>query len=229
VTAENPRHFFGKPCPRAGHGSERFRSDGTCVVCAAERVKARRAAKRRTGVTMNPKRFLGSPCGRCGGIERYVVDHSCCSCKNEQAKARRIAATKVRNAAGTSQTYRGAECPRGHRLRLRSNGNCVQCSRAAYRAANMHRTPQAEVSKRARTPNRKKALARGDRFYDGSACSKCGHTQRFTQDGSCRTCKATHYQRMTRAAKDRQLERQRGYDRRAYRALRVLRELGIPL
>jgi hypothetical protein len=150
VTAENPRHFFGKPCPRAGHGNERFRSDGTCVVCAAERVKARRAAKRRTGTAMNPKRFLGVPCHCCGGIERYVSDHACVRCKLEQSKARRIATTKVRKAAGTSQTYRGAECPRGHRLRLRSNGNCVACSRAVYRAANAHRTPQAHCCHRHR-------------------------------------------------------------------------------
>jgi hypothetical protein len=34
---------------------------------------------------------------------------------------------------------------------------------------------------------------------------------------------------MSRAAKDRLLERQRGSDQRAYRALRVLQELGIPL
>lgn len=175
-------------------------------------------------------RFLSSTsCARCGGIERYVSDHGCVRCKLEQSKARRIAATRSRKAAGRSRTFRGAECPRGHRLRFRSNGSCVECSRAAYRAANAHRTPQAEVSKRARTPNRKRALARGDRFYEGSACSKCGHAQRFTQDGSCRFCKSTHYQRLTCAAKDRQLERQRNYDRRAYRALRVLQELGIPL
>jgi hypothetical protein len=228
VTAENPRHFLGKMCPRAGHGNERFRSDGTCVVCAAERVKARRAAKRRAG-NMNPKRFLGAPCHRCGGTERYVSDHACVRCKNEQAKARRIATTKARKASGTSHTFRGTECPRGHRIRFRSNGNCVECSRAAYRVANAHRTPQAEVSKQARTPNRKRALARGDRFYEGSPCSKCGNTRRFSRDGSCRFCKATHYQRLSRAAKDRQLERQRNSDRRAYRALRVLQELGIPL
>jgi hypothetical protein len=230
VTAENPRHFFGKPCPRAGHGNERFRSDGTCVVCAAERVKARRAAKRRNGVTMNPKRFLGAPCGRCGGIERYVVDHSCCSCKAEQSRTRQAAAKAARQAAGTSKTYRGQKCRVcGNRLRSRATAKCVRCDRAGYRARNAHRTPLAEIHKQARTPNRKKALARGDRYYEGSPCSKCGHTQRFTRDGSCRTCRASHYQRMTPAARDRQLERQRNSDRRAYRALRVLQELGIPL
>jgi hypothetical protein len=179
---------------------------------------------------MNPKRFLGVPCHGCGGIERYVSDHACVRCKGEQSKARRIAATKARMASGSSKIFRGKKCRVcGERLRSRATGKCKTCDRALYRATNQHRTPLAVIHKQARTPNRKRALARGDRFYEGSACSRCGHTRRFAQDGSCRTCKATHYQRLSRAAKDRQLERQRNYDRRAYRALRVLQELGIPL
>jgi hypothetical protein len=190
----------------------------------------RRSCRREPAVAMNPKRFLGSPCGRCGNIERFRSDHSCCSCKLEQSKARRIAATKARMAAGKSKIYAGRKCRVcGNRARFRATAKCVRCDRAGYRARNQHRTPMTVIQKQARTPNRKRALARGDRFYDGSACSRCGHTRRFSQDGSCRFCKATHYRRMTRAAKDRQLERQRGYDRRAYRALRVLQELGIPL
>jgi hypothetical protein len=173
-------------------------------------------------------RFLGIECGRCGGRERYVVSHSCTACKAEQSRARRIAADKARKAAGTSQTYRGAKCPRGHRVRFRATGKCVACDRAGYYAHNEHRTRKAEVSKRARTPNRKRAMARGDRHYEGSPCVR-GHTQRFTRDGSCVECKRTYFGRAPRAVKDRALKRQREHDRRAYRALKVLRELGIPL
>jgi hypothetical protein len=173
-------------------------------------------------------RFLGIECGRCGGRERYVVSHSCTACKAEQTRARRIAADNARKAAGTSQTYRGAKCPRGHRVRFRATGKCVACDRASYRASNQHRTPLAEVSKRARTPNRKKALAKGARYYEGGECRR-GHTLRFTRDGSCVECKRTYFGRAPRAVKDRALRRQRENDRRAYRALKVLQELGIPL
>jgi hypothetical protein len=166
------KHFFGKVCPRC-QGRERFISDSGCIACARERVRTRRARARRTRgtpktaddeVMKKPARFLGVECRRCGGRERYAADHSCVACKADQSRARRIAADKARKAAGTSQTYRGARCPRGHRLRFRATGKCVACDRAAYRARNQHRTPLAEVHKRARTPNRKKALAKGARY-----------------------------------------------------------------
>jgi hypothetical protein len=177
----------------------------------------------------NPSRFLGVPCSRCGGVERYVSDHACVACKLEQSKARRIAATTARKAAGTSRTYRGKVCRAcGRRLRFRATSKCVACDRAGYRARNQHRTPLAEVHKQARTPNRKRALARGDRYYEGSPCVR-GHTQRFTRDGSCRICKATYLSRAPRAVKDRALKRQRDYDRRAARALRTLQALGLQI
>jgi hypothetical protein len=172
-----------------------------------------------------PTIILGSPCRRCGGTERYR-DRGCVRCKLEQSSARRIASAKERKASGTSQTYRGRKCPRGHRLRFRSNGKCVACDRAAYRRANKHRTPQAEVAKRARTPNRKRAMAKGARFYRGSPCLRGHDGLRFTQDGTCVECSRTYRARAPRAVKERALKRQRERDRRACRALRVLQDSG---
>jgi hypothetical protein len=175
------------------------------------------------------KHFLGV-CRRHGpGVEHFISDRSCCACRFEQTKARRIASRKMRMSAGSSRKYRGKACRAcGHRLRHRATGRCVRCEQQDYYRLNSHRTRKAEVSKQARTPNRKRALARGDRYYEGSACVR-GHTQRFTRDGSCVECKRTYFARAPRAVVDRARKRQREADRRAYRALKVLQELGIPL
>jgi hypothetical protein len=179
---------------------------------------------------MNPKRFLGAPCGRCGSIERFRSDHSCCSCKAEQSKARQTAAKAARQTSGTSKTYRGRKCRVcGNQLRSRATAKCICCDRAGYRARNQHRTPQAIIHKQARTQARKRALRAGRRYYTGSPCIRGHNGLRFTQDGGCVACRRTYLGRMSRAQKDRLLERQRNYDRRAARALRVIKELGLSL
>jgi hypothetical protein len=86
-----------------------------------------------------------------------------------------------------------------------------------------------KIGKRARTKARKAALESGARYYRGSPCVRGHDGQRFASDGSCVQCKGTHYQRLSRASKDRQLARQRHYDQRAAKALKVLETLGIAL
>jgi hypothetical protein len=43
--ADPSKHYLGKPCPRPGHGRERFISDHGCVRCAYERVVRSRRAR----------------------------------------------------------------------------------------------------------------------------------------------------------------------------------------
>ena len=87
---DNPRHFIGKPCPCPGHGSIRFRSDGTCIVCARERVRTRRAAKRRAG-NMNLKRFLGARAATVAALNTMcpIMAVSAASRKNRKSGASR--------------------------------------------------------------------------------------------------------------------------------------------
>lgn len=106
------------------------------------------------------KRFLGVPCSRCGGAERFRSDHSCVRCKLEQSTARRVAAAKARKSAGASKTFRGKPCQAcGLWLRFRATGKCVACDRAGYYARNGHR--------QRRTYPRRDALARGEHTYVG--------------------------------------------------------------
>ena len=221
---ENPRHFIGKMCPRVGHGNKRFLSDGTCIVCARERVRARRAAARKADST---KRFLGVPCGRCGGTERYRVDHACVVCKLEQSAARQAAATKARKAAGTSRTFRGKPCQTcGRRLRFRATGKCVACDRVGYYARNAHR-PR-------RTYPRRDALAEGKHTYVGKICPQ-GHdggggSVRYAISGCCKKCvQAMSQRRLTEEGRARIRERERARDRRKALALKTCLALGIPI
>jgi hypothetical protein len=101
--------------------------------------------------------------------------------------------------------------------------------REYYRVTNKHRTPKAQVVRKARTQARKAALKSGAKYYTGSKCVRGHSGLRFTRDGGCVECKSSHFSRLTRAQKDRQLARQRRHDQRAAKALKVLEQLGIAL
>jgi hypothetical protein len=139
MTENNPRHFIGKMCPHAGHGNKRFRSDGTCVVCARERVRARRAR-----VVSNQARYRGKICQlhpKLRGL-RYRLGSRCVACAKERtARGRaverltrvpkRTPARKQALATG-AKTYVGKICPRGHddgggSVRYAISGCCVKC------------------------------------------------------------------------------------------------------
>jgi hypothetical protein len=144
---------------------------------------------------------------------------------------KKIQTARQRARARGAKTYRGGLPCRHHGAVFRyvATDRCCKCAREDYKRANRHRTPVVEVAKQARTKARKAALQSGARYYRGSPCVRGHDGQRFASDGSCVQCKETHYQRLSRAQKDRQLKRQRHYDQRAAKALRVLEQLGIAL
>jgi hypothetical protein len=162
---ENPRHFFGKTCPRAGHGNERFRSDGTCVICAAERVKARRAR------VSNPARYRGKLCRlhpQLRGL-RYRQGSRCVGCAKERIAARRAVERLTRVPKRTqarkqalamgAKTYVGKVCPHGHDgVRYTISGCCVGCVRAMSRRR-LTKKGRAHVRKLDRARERRKTLA----------------------------------------------------------------------
>jgi hypothetical protein len=172
---------------------------------------------------MRRSRFLGVPCSRCGGVERYVSDHACVVCKLEQSKARRIAATKARKAAGTSKTYRGKACRAcGSRIRLRSNARCLACSRDDYRRANQHR--------QRRTYPRREALAQGRRVYIGKPCPHGHDGTRYAISGCCIECvKAMGRRRLTKKGRAHVRELERARERRRTLAVQTCEALGIPI
>ena len=166
---ENPRHFLGKPCPRAGHGNRRFVSDGTCTICAAERVKAQRARVR------NPARYRGKICQlhpKLRGL-RYRSGSARVACQREQMRVRRAAerltrvpkrtpARKQALATG-AKTYIGKICPQGHddgggSVRYVISGCCVKCVHEMSRRR-LTAEGRAHVRKLERARDRRKTLA----------------------------------------------------------------------
>jgi hypothetical protein len=131
--------------------------------------------------------------------------------------------------------YMGKPCSRGHSgERYLSSRKCCECQReqlhAAYRAFQKRRG----LTKPERAAlARDKARAVGKLFFFGQPCRKAGHNgKRHTSTGACWYCGwARRPSLRTLPRKDHEhilrLQRERG--RRATRALRVLRELGLRL
>jgi hypothetical protein len=167
--AENPRHFIGKMCPRPGHGNKRFFSDGTCIVCARERVRARRAR------VSNPARCRGKLCRlhpKLRGL-RYRQGSRCVGCAKERIAARRAVErltrvpkrTQVRKQALATgaKTYVGKICPQGHddgggSVRYVISGCCVKCVHEMSRRR-LTEEGRAHVRELERARDRRKTLA----------------------------------------------------------------------
>lgn len=181
------KRYEGKPCKRCG-GTERQVSSKDCVACHREagrrrreanpekvreavvrkEAKAAREAARAAGLTA----FEGSPCGRCGGTERYVSGPGCVSCVREAARRRadtpekreaarrRDEALRNKKAAATTRAkrYEGKPCPQcGGVERWVSNGGCVMCAMEAERrrrAAGPERDRAAYRIRRAADPEK---------------------------------------------------------------------------
>jgi hypothetical protein len=88
----------------------------------------------RTG-TVKAKTILGIPCLH-GHTGRYASNGNCVECEKARS-ARQVwkpeyNATRraKRNPRKKTETYHGQPCPKRHTLRYRSNGGCVECSKA---------------------------------------------------------------------------------------------------
>jgi hypothetical protein len=123
--------------------------------------------------------------------------------------------------------FRGAVCKRNPEhgdLRYRSDNSCVVCSRERVRKS--ARARGHKPTGKHRTKARKRAIRAGKNIYLGSPCRICGERLRYLS-GSCVACKRRERERETPAARARRLKRGSDYGKRAVRALKVLKELGM--
>jgi hypothetical protein len=179
---------------------------------------------------MNPKaHFVGRPCARGHYGVSYKFDRTCVTCTRERIRAQR-ARTKPRKHAAKSDE-KSARGITGNRATFIQSLAACDIDRAGIASP----APGCGSKHGARPPGsrafRSDAGDEAGAERDTTKSSPCIRDDgtRFTRDGGCVECKRSYLSRMSRAAKDWLLERQRNYDRRAARALRVLQELGIPL
>jgi hypothetical protein len=188
--------------------------------------RARQSLKRNLCVvTMLPStQYHGKVCRRCGGDVRFKSDDSCLQCRRNQVRKARAAGRRPRK----NNVYAGGLPCRHHGrvLRYKSNDQCVLCVKETYRRLNAHRVPQAEVGRKAKTSNRKRAITQGRSRYRGSPCKVCGRTLRYIS-GSCVWCKNRAHE--TPDQRERRLARARSYRLQCVRARKVLKELGLEL
>jgi hypothetical protein len=126
------------------------------------------------------------------------------------------------------QTYVGKPCRKGHRVRYVADKRCVRCRRAALKAF-YERAMEGRKPERWQLA-RKRAKARGLPFYDTKRPCMNGHlSQRRTSSGICLSCEKYYRDHRSPAHKDRARKGARERNRRAYRAMRVLQHLGVPI
>lgn len=86
----------GRECKHCG-GTERYVSNGACPACHGHNSKLpdERHLRRLEGrenkaraILRGDKRYIGSPCKNCGGVERLVSNSGCVECQTSAARRR---------------------------------------------------------------------------------------------------------------------------------------------
>jgi hypothetical protein len=111
-------------------------------------------------------------------------------------------------------------------LRYRSDNSCVVCSRERVKRSARRRGHR--PTGRHRTQARKRAIKAGRNTYLGTACKVCKNRRRYLS-GSCVACKRREREAETPLQRARRLKRVSDYGKRAVRALKILKELGLVL
>jgi hypothetical protein len=83
--------------------------------------------------------------------------------------------------------YRGKKCITcGNRMRYRSNNCCTLCH-VQHNERYRRRLGQ-QPRDQWRLTVRKEAVERGDKFYDGRPCVRCGNVKRYSRNSECYNC-----------------------------------------
>lgn len=212
-----PRYFTGLPC-KHDHVAERSTANGQCLECA--RIRSRNTYNKDLGLSRKKAkeyRDQHPELSEKKQLRRYKKDPKLSA--RQQLKAEELRDREQAKKHGGSMYLSKRPCGRGHiGLRFTNDGKCVECNRIACQArhekkvnsnpellairnkrieAQKERARRREIASQrnlvraASGENRQQAMRKKAVTFEGSPCSVCGGTTRFTSSGQCFACAHT--------------------------------------